>query len=259
MKQIDFQPAPHFKLYDNQARYSKIKDLVQRDDYQFLENIKYREFFDYVHDNPLFHQQVQYLRYMNTAGTLFSTLGDIQGKDILELGGYSPLSVFLASNNNCYHTESDLRMEIDAPDNSIDIIICCEVIEHIKDLNPRNLQELTVFTTNGVKRLVKEVSRVLRENGILLLTTPNANSLWSVIRSIRYQDPYVFRGHVREYTRAELEFLFSDYEVLKYESYFNFRLVEKTEREVIEEKFESIGWDTEFRGDNHFFLFRRQS
>ena len=67
------------------------------------------------------------------------------------------------------------------PDNYFDFVICFQVIEHIKDSN----------------FLLKEINRVLKNNGILIISTPNRKM--SLTRN-----PW----HVKEYTGLEfLEFL----------------------------------------------------
>ncbi len=258
MKKIVHCPAQSFKTYDDENRFSEIREIVKNDEFNFLKNNTYKEFYDFVHKNHEFHKQVHYLRYMYTAGVLFSQINDFRNLNILEVGGYSPLSQFLALKNNCFHTESDLRVEIDAPTDHFDIVICCEVIEHIKDQNPNNLDELVLFTGNGVKTFAKEVNRVVKKDGVLILTTPNANSLWSIIRSIRYEDPYIFRGHVREYTKNELCNLFSTFEPIFYKSYYNFRMIKQESRQPIVEKFKKIGWDLKERGDNHVLLLKKR-
>ncbi len=48
------------------------------------------------------------------------------------------------------------------PANCFDTVICCEMIEHIKE--------------DDGKKLIKEIYRVLKDGGILFLTTPNADN-----------------------------------------------------------------------------------
>jgi len=65
-------------------------------------------------------------------------------------------------------------------DNSFDVALCFQVIEHIKDDHS----------------LLKEIHRVLKPGGVLLLTTPNRTLSLS-------RNPW----HVREYTASELSVL----------------------------------------------------
>ncbi|MBC9909326.1 class I SAM-dependent methyltransferase [Chitinophaga varians] len=121
------------------------------------------------------------------------------GKDILEVGcgtGYG--SGFLAANANTY-VGLDRKLPPSKPgpgntnflkctlpfltgmsDESFDTIVCFQVIEHI-------LQDTI---------LLLEMKRVLRKNGVILITTPNR--LTTLVRN-----PF----HVREYTATELRTL----------------------------------------------------
>ena len=86
------------------------------------------------------------------------------------------------------------------PDNSFDVVIMCEVLEH--------------FTNDPVK-VIGEIKRVLSDDGICILSTPNVARLENISRLIAGQnmaDPYSGYGpygrHNREYTQDELRKLF---------------------------------------------------
>jgi radical SAM superfamily enzyme YgiQ (UPF0313 family)/SAM-dependent methyltransferase len=66
------------------------------------------------------------------------------------------------------------RQRFPYPDDSFDIITCFEVLEHLK-FDP-------VF-------MMKEIKRVLRPDGMLVLTTPNINSAQSIARILRGESP----------------------------------------------------------------------
>jgi SAM-dependent methyltransferase len=78
-----------------------------------------------------------------------------------------------------------------------DVVLLCEVLEH--------------FTNDPVKAL-RELKRVLKSGGTLILTTPNVNRLENVARMIsghNIYDPFSGYGpygrHNREYNREELD------------------------------------------------------
>lgn len=80
-----------------------------------------------------------------------------------------------------------------------DVILFCEVLEH--------------FTTDPL-RAVMELRRVLKDDGILILTTPNVarfENVSALIDGRNMYDPYSGYGqhgrHNREYTRHELHML----------------------------------------------------
>lgn len=82
------------------------------------------------------------------------------------------------------------------PDHSFDLVIFAEIIEHL---------------LNDPCHVLREIRRVLRPSGILILTTPNVARLENVARMIAGEniyDPYSGYGpygrHNREYNRHEL-------------------------------------------------------
>jgi SAM-dependent methyltransferase len=97
-----------------------------------------------------------------------------------------------------YHVNiEDNRIPL--PENSHDVVLLCEVLEH--------------FTTDPMHALL-EIKRVLKPGGYLILTTPNINRLENVARMIsgtNIYDPYSGYGphgrHNREYNRHELTLL----------------------------------------------------
>jgi SAM-dependent methyltransferase len=79
---------------------------------------------------------------------------------------------------------------------SLDIVLFCEIIEHL---------------VNDPCRVLREIKRVLRRNGYLILTTPNVNRIENVAKMIvgaNVSDIYSKHGpygrHNREYNKHEL-------------------------------------------------------
>lgn len=84
-------------------------------------------------------------------------------------------------------------------DESFDVVLCCEIIEHL-------LQDPLA--------VLLEIKRVLRAGGALVLTTPNVNRIENVAKMIaggNIYDPYSGYGpygrHNREYNKHELRLL----------------------------------------------------
>lgn len=97
------------------------------------------------------------------------------------------------------------NVEIDKfpyPDNSFDIVLCCELIEHLA-LDPTHM--------------LKEMHRILKPGGRILITTPNVlvlRNLVSLVRDrkniyYRYSGYGVYGRHNREWTLGELTELVS--------------------------------------------------
>jgi SAM-dependent methyltransferase len=82
-------------------------------------------------------------------------------------------------------------------DEAFDVVVCMEVLEHL---------------AYSPAHLLHEANRVLRDGGVLLLTTPNAlaaETVSKVLRGQSFGECYSGYGpsdrHNREYTRAEVE------------------------------------------------------
>lgn len=95
-----------------------------------------------------------------------------------------------------YHNVNVEASALPFPDNTFDLVLFCEVLEH--------------FTTDPLHAL-QEISRVLKPGGQLILTTPNVNRIGNVIAMVtglNIYDPYSGHGphgrHNREYSRHEL-------------------------------------------------------
>ena len=92
-----------------------------------------------------------------------------------------------------FNVEED---EFPYPDDSFDVVLFCEMLEHML-MDPMHT--------------LREIHRVLRPGGALVLTTPNVARIENVLRLLHganMYDPYSGFGpygrHNREYTRHEL-------------------------------------------------------
>ena len=117
------------------------------------------------------------------------------------------------------------NVEIDTlpfDDNTFDVVLCCELIEHLR-INPL--------------RMLREARRVLKDNGTLILTTPNRARLISRIRLLKgnpdLESPYLafkrvedygHAGHIRLYTFCELREMLEGVNLgTKKVAYFDFK------------------------------------
>ncbi|MBY0383839.1 methyltransferase domain-containing protein [bacterium] len=73
----------------------------------------------------------------------------------------------------------DLNKKLQFKDGQFDVVTCIEVIEHLE--NPR--------------KIIRELSRALKPEGLLVITTPNNESWRSIIS-------YIFRGHFVSFTET---------------------------------------------------------
>lgn len=142
-------------------------------------------------------------RYMKTLELL--NFSRFEGKKVLEVGGFETISYiireYFKENGNEYrNTSFELRNKWPLKDESFNYIVNTEVIEHIND---RKIEY--EITLSGVKHFLKECYRVLENNGIMLLSSPNACSYNNLNNLLNNKPPTLYRPHFREYTVEELQ------------------------------------------------------
>lgn len=102
-----------------------------------------------------------------------------------------------------YHFEGDLREHINFSDKYFDIIIAMEIFEHISDVKGNRETHF-----DGIINMLMEFRRILKNNGKILITTPNASGYSSINRIIKGYHPFMYGLHFREYTPKELNMIF---------------------------------------------------
>ncbi|MCP5112109.1 MAG: class I SAM-dependent methyltransferase [bacterium] len=138
------------------------------------------------------------------------------------------------------------------PDGAFDLVLCCELIEHL---------------VRDPMHLLFECHRILTNGGLLLLSTPNVASLTSVACVLHgWRNPQVFSSyptstnpdtpHVREYTPSELAGAAraAGFEV---DSLITERLPEFDEGAWVQNLLEEHGFDTSLRGEQTYCLARK--
>jgi SAM-dependent methyltransferase len=139
-------------------------------------------------------------------------------------------------------------------DEAFDLILCCEVIEHL---------------IRDPMHMLFECARTLTDNGLLLLTTPNVASLTSVACALQgWSNPQVFSRypasgnsetpHVREYTPRELADTVQA-AGFKIESIFTERLPEFGNTAWVRQLLRDNGFDVSLRGEQMYCLARKRA
>jgi SAM-dependent methyltransferase len=143
------------------------------------------------------------------------------------------------------------------PDGRFELVLACEIIEHLK---------------RDPMHLLLEAHRVLEAEGLLLLTTPNCSSATAVARALRGdRNPYTFSSyprpdgsdedqvalHIREYTVAEIGELL-DAAGFAVEALFTERIAGFPETGWVEEIIEAHGLPTDLRGEQIYCLARKR-
>jgi predicted SAM-dependent methyltransferase len=148
-------------------------------------------------NNHMMHAH-RYLISINYIAAL-DFVGD---KVLLEAGGkgiFTYLMDKVLGMHNIVHSNNDFRdSTIGLQKNSVDNIICMEVIEHIAD--DKRYHEMQF---QGVKCMLKHFFDILKPGGVLL-TTPNITSYASIGRILKNKNPMSYPIHVREYSPEEI-------------------------------------------------------
>lgn len=101
-------------------------------------------------------------------------------------------------------------LELPIKDNQVDVVLCLDVIEHIKE----------------DEKMIKEISRVLKTGGKVVLTTPMQDGVsFPFLGRQRIENINKSWGHVRKgYSLENIKELFgnSNLKVIKTNKYFNF-------------------------------------
>jgi GT2 family glycosyltransferase/tetratricopeptide (TPR) repeat protein/glycosyltransferase involved in cell wall biosynthesis len=179
---------------------------------------------------------------------------DIRCSDLWEGGAQCERRVVSSDSDEEFHFTVD-NFDVQSspwpyPDVTFDVVLCCEMLEHL------------VFDPMQV---LAEINRILKTGGRLLLTTPNIASAKGVDSIMRGESPYVYGKyepgglatdrHNREYTPGEVALLLGaagfDLETLRTRnSWWTNR--GRALRHLVAAGF-SIGW----RGDNILCLARK--
>lgn len=122
-------------------------------------------------------------------------------KDEYQIFGVDNNKYFLKDLNKENYRYGDIRKKISFEDNYFDCVVMLEVIEHL----------------NNTETSFREIKRVLKPEGLLLISTPNHNSvLWRLAE--RFYIPLFGKGyknikehHINNYTSEKLY-----YETKKY-------------------------------------------
>lgn len=141
------------------------------------------------------------------------------------------------------------RERLPFDDGSVDVVLCCELIEHLRE-DPLHM--------------LVEIHRVLKWGGLLILTTPNIASAHSVEALLSGSSPYIYGQynlrspadrHAREFTPQDIRIAVesSGFQVVKI-------LTRDIWHQVSEEALASLdrtGVPRELRGDNIFAVGRK--
>jgi SAM-dependent methyltransferase len=142
------------------------------------------------------YDHIHAVRFRETAKVFGTYLEG--GKRIVELGGYGRIGLFARETLGacCQAYEGELREPFDLADRAFDVVLCLEVVEHMKDRPSLETDQWPpdreYWNYSGALNLLAESHRILRPGGYLLLTTPNATSLDTIAKILGGDHPFMF-------------------------------------------------------------------
>lgn len=233
------------------------QNVVEHEIYQklFAEFLKTRslEEYDYIHA----------VRFANTISMFGSYLES--AKTIVELGGHSRIGAFASHAFGADYREytKDLRLPYETESSSVDCILCLEVLEHIKDTSwsEDRIERVALFNYSGMNNLFSESYRTLKPGGILLLTTPNANSVDVIYQVMRGEHPHLFEPHVRELAPRQVKSLAErvGFSSEVFGTFFAWTTASDQQRSTMLKFITDMGFDASNRGDDAAYVFRKPS
>ena len=215
-----------------------------------LENLlKSESNLDYEREYILTHAA----RYEHTFNHFIDTFERLEGKKVLVLGGSSSFERYVANvfNFDLHVLSTDIRRAWNIGPESVDAIFCFEVIEHLADLQEEDSIQDT-FTFSGMKSVLAQSQKALKQNGDLLITTPNSCNVFAIGQLIHGMNPMRYEPHVRELNKVELRHLLESagFTVNKIKTEFSWGNPTRMDPEEIMRFIKLHGGVMEDRGDN---------
>ncbi|HWP85662.1 MAG TPA: glycosyltransferase, partial [Terriglobia bacterium] len=194
--------------------------------------------------------------HLTPALRLLKGYQDIRCTDIWQGASQIQRQVRSADGSHCFQFPVD-NFDVESapwpyPDAFFDVVLCCELLEHL---------------SRDPMLVLSEINRVLAAGGLLLLTTPNIASAKSAAYVLRGDSPYIYGQyepngrptdrHNREYTAGEVQRLVAaaGFRILRL---FTQNSWWEPERETLR-WLAASGFPIARRGDNTFLLARRET
>jgi SAM-dependent methyltransferase len=180
---------------------------------------------------------------------------------------YSLQAGFIGFGQGAIRSENDPRIEFQChieavnierdqwshDDGSLDVVLCFEVLEH--------LREHPVF-------MMAEANRVLKLGGYFILTTPNSSSYRAIINILYHENPFIYSvygserggmGHIKEYAVNELQLLIknSGFEVILHKTFSPYNDEKDSLFPMLREVLHKYGLVDELSGSTHFLVARK--
>ncbi|MBI5841383.1 MAG: class I SAM-dependent methyltransferase [Chloroflexi bacterium] len=152
------------------------------------------------------------------------------------------------------NTNWDLRYRWKTEDNSLDLIVCTELLEHLSE--PSNEIFNEGFYKKGLRDTLKELFRVLKPGGFFFATTPNVVSVLQLMHILNKRAPWFYDLHVREYTLEEMvsEVTNTGFDIIQAKDVHCMSVYKKENYSSLFEALIAYGYPVDGRGDDLFIL-----
>ena len=169
------------------------------------------------------YREVHAKRFTTSLEFLISNGVLKNGISILNLGGASIFKEMIRDKFDIIFNETSCDLRYDIPDdNKYDLVLCMEVIEHIKDQDTNDIKKLGRFCGDGVKSLISESRRLLKTGGHFFLTTPNLFCYKTLYNWLcKSKSLMTWDGHPRELPPDYIRWLLSKHFSEIEEKYFS--------------------------------------
>lgn len=166
----------HIKNFDNHWWFESRKNIIKK-----------------VLTQNIFKKKISILDYGAGSGVNIDMLSRFGNVNIYE--PHKQTSKYLNKKYSC----KKIKILKKITNKKYDLIVLADVLEHIKE----------------DKKIIKELSRILKKNGKFLITVPAYKVLFT--------KKDIILGHYRRYRASEIKNIFKDFKIKKL-SYFNFFL-----------------------------------
>ncbi len=214
------------------------------------------DFFDYCDSLGSVDHIV---RYVETFKRIFKNDLVSPAFEYCETGDLSCVSQYLVEKGyRLTPAKGDFRYEVLQPTNSVDVLLSLEVVEHIKDQDPTCFDEIVLFNYSGIRAYAKECFRILKPDGVLIVTTPNACSLASILNALEYRVPAIYAPHVKEYAPSEIADIFRDagFRLSTFDTFFSYFHLDDNVQ-AMGSVFGNLSHSPANRGDTSCFIFKK--
>lgn len=205
--------------------------------------------------------KTHYERFKITASMFRSYIEP--GDRLLEFGSANQFTDFLSL---VTRAEIDSFDQISKADDEkkpteYDCVLCLDFLGHLNDkenvLNRFGVAEN--FNFSGIMYVFEQAYRLLKPNGLFLVSTPNATSVDAIAQILAGRHPHLFDPHIRELAPVQVRAFaqLSGFDLEAFGTFFAWETATPDLRERLLAIVAELGFDPSNRGDEACYVFRK--